>query len=48
MLEEMSQDDRTFATASVLAVAGFLRGGEFLGSASSDRKLLLHDNVCVK
>ena len=48
VLGEMSQDDRTFATASVLAVAGFLRGGEFLGSASSDRKLLLFDNVCIK
>jgi hypothetical protein len=48
LLDEMSQDDRTFATASVLAVAGFLRGGEFLCSASSDRKLLLLENICVK
>jgi hypothetical protein len=48
ILEEMSHDDRTFATASVLAVAGFLRGGEFLSSSSSDRKVLMYADICIK
>jgi hypothetical protein len=44
----MSALDRTFATASVLAVCGFLRGGEFLSSSGSSRKVLSFDSVSVR
>jgi hypothetical protein len=36
----MSEDDRVFASASVTAVCGFLRGGEFLTYAKSTRPIL--------
>jgi hypothetical protein len=36
----MSQDDRVFVVASLLAVLGFLRGGEFLVSPNSNRPRL--------
>ena len=36
----MCHDDRLFVCASVIAVLGFLRGGEFLWSPSSGRPLL--------
>lgn len=36
----MSHDDRLFVAASLVAVAGFLRGGEFLSSRKSDRPIL--------
>jgi hypothetical protein len=42
----MSHDDRLFVAASVVAVLGFLRGGEFLWSRRSDRPLLRFRDVC--
>ena len=47
-LEWMSENDRVFATASVLAVAGFLRGGEFTTSSSSARAVLSFSAVSVR
>jgi hypothetical protein len=44
----MSPDDRTFACASVTAVAGFLRGGEFLASRKSVRPVLAAKDMAVK
>jgi hypothetical protein len=43
----MSHDDRLFVCMSVLAVLGFLRGGEFLASAGSSRDPLLAREVRV-
>ena len=37
-----------FAVASVLGVSGFLRGGEFLASTSSDRPVLMRTDVEVR
>jgi hypothetical protein len=47
-LAAMSADDRVFVVASVLAVAGFLRGGEFCFSASSSRPLLCISHISVR
>lgn len=47
-LSLLSRDDLVFAVASVLATSGFLRGGEFLSSPSSDRHTLLFDDVAVR
>ena len=44
----MSPDDRVFAAASVVGVAGFLRGGEFLYSKRSVRKVLRVIDVCIR
>ena len=46
-LTAMSQGDRVFAVASVIAVCGFLRGGEFLTSAKSNRAVLRFDAFSV-
>ena len=46
-LAAMSRGDRVFAVASVIAVCGFLRGGEFLTSSSSDRPILRFDAFSV-
>jgi hypothetical protein len=48
VFERMSHDDRAFATASVLAVCGYLRGGEFLQSSGSDRPVLTNGDVDVR
>ena len=40
----MSHDDTLFATASIIAVTCFLRGGEFLSHKQSDRPTLLCGN----
>jgi hypothetical protein len=45
VLGDMEEDDRVFAVATVIAVAGFLRGGEFL--ASPTRALLPYAGVKV-
>ena len=37
----MSHDDRLFAAATIIAITGFLRGGEFLTHPQSDRSVLL-------
>ena len=44
-LDRMSHDDRLFATASVIAVCGYLRGGEFLKSPGSRRPILRNADV---
>ena len=44
---DMSADDRVFAAASLMAVCGFLRGGEFLTSPRSDRPLLRFECVSI-
>ena len=44
----MSHDDRVFACASVIAVLGFLRGGEFLASSGSSRLLLRASDMVVR
>jgi hypothetical protein len=46
-LASMSHDDRVFATASVIAILGFLRGGEFLASPRSVRPVLRAEDVSV-
>ena len=51
--ERMCHDDRAFVAASSMAITGFLRGGEFLASTSSDktklkRPTLMHEHVNVK
>ena len=46
--ERMCHDDRVFVAASVIAICGFLRGGEFLYSAKSVRRCLRHRDVTVK
>ena len=43
----MSHNDRVFAAASLAAVCGFLRGGEFLFYPSSDRRTLRQGDVSV-
>ena len=43
----MSADDRVFATASIMAVSAYLRGGEFLTSKSSTRPVLKNKDVEV-
>ena len=43
----MSQGDRVFAVASVIAVCGFLRGGEFLTSEKSNRSILRFEAFSV-
>lgn len=45
VLRNMTHDDRLFATASVIAVCGFLRGGEFATSRASDRNVLTGGQV---
>jgi hypothetical protein len=47
-LEAMSHDDRAFAAASVIAVCGYLRGGEFLRAPGSKRPVLLNGDVCTR
>lgn len=47
-LSTMSHEDRLFACASVLAVMGFLRGGEFLASPGSVRPILMLKDVVVE
>ena len=44
----MSADDRVFACASVSAVAGFLRGGEFLTARKSTRAVLKARDVTIR
>lgn len=43
----MSHDDRLFATASMIAVSAFLRGGEFLASSDSGRRILRSTDVTI-
>ena len=47
-MSRMSDDDRVFATASVIGVAGFLRGGEFLTYPKSTRAVLRAHEVSVR
>ena len=44
----MSHNDRTFVTASTIAVCGFLRGGEFLTYKGSKRPVLKQADVVVQ
>jgi len=44
----MTEDDRVFASASVCAVCGFLRGGEFLASRKSTRAVLKGSDMAVR
>jgi hypothetical protein len=44
----MSADDRVFASASISAVCGFLRGGEFLSSKKSTRPILQARDITVR
>lgn len=44
----MSHDDRLFAVASIIGVAGFLRGGEFLTQPRSSREVLSGANVAIE
>ena len=43
----MAPEDRAFAAASVIGVAGFLRGGEFLASKKSTRPILTKKMIRV-
>ena len=43
--DSMSHDDTMFATASIIAVTCFLRGGEFLHHKQSDRPVLVFSNI---
>ena len=45
---KMSEEDRVFAAATVIGVSGFLRGGEFLASARSERAVLATSDVVVR
>ena len=47
-MSRMSEDDRVFAAASVIGVAGFLRGGEFLTYGKSARAILKASDVSVR
>lgn len=47
-MARMSADDRVFASASVSAVAGFLRGGEFLSSPKSSRAIMKASDVSIR
>lgn len=47
-LRSMCHDDRVFAAASVVAVLGFLRGGEFLFSKGSDRPVLTVSDIVLQ
>jgi hypothetical protein len=47
-MARMSPEDQVFALATVLGVAGFLRGGEFLTSRSSNRPTLMASDVLVR
>jgi hypothetical protein len=47
-MARMSPEDQVFALATVLGVAGFLRGGEFLTSRSSNRPTLMASDVFVR
>jgi hypothetical protein len=47
-LGALSHEDRLFACASILAVMGFLRGGEFLSSPGSVRPILKLNNLSVE
>jgi hypothetical protein len=42
---DMSHNDRLFVAASLVAISGFLRGGEFLWSPRSGRPTLYHEDV---
>ena len=44
----MSHDDRLFVAASLIATAGFLRGGEFLHSVKSCRPVLLARAIALR
>ena len=43
----MSHNDRVYVGASLAAVTGFLRGGEFLSSSKSDRQVLRSSDVAI-
>jgi hypothetical protein len=43
----MSHDDNMFATASIVAVTCFLRGGEFLDQINADRPILRIGNIRI-
>jgi hypothetical protein len=47
-MARMSEDDRVFASASVTAVSGFLRGGEFLAASKSTRPVLKGSDVSIR
>ena len=47
-MSRMSEENRVFAAASVMAVSGFLRGGEFLTSKKSDRPTLMGRDVNMR
>ena len=47
-MSRMSEDDRVFAAASVIGVAGFLRGGEFLAYPKSTRPGLKAHEISVR
>ena len=46
--DRMCHDDRAFAAASVIAVCGYLRGGEFLASPRSRRPILTNADVGIR
>jgi hypothetical protein len=47
-MARMSPADRVFATATVMGVSGFFRGGEFLTSSHSNRPTLMASDVHVR
>jgi hypothetical protein len=47
-MAKMSPEDRVFATATVIGVNGFFRGGEFLTSKKSNRPILMASDVNVR
>jgi hypothetical protein len=47
-MAKMSEEDRVFAAATVIGVSGFLRGGEFLASAKSERAVLATGDIVVR
>ena len=47
-MSRMSAPDRVFAAASVVALSGFLRGGEFLASPRSVRSVLRRADMAVR
>jgi hypothetical protein len=47
-LTKMAEGDRVFVVASLMGTMGFLRGGEFLSSTGSCRKLLMKSDVRIQ
>lgn len=47
ILPDMSEADLVFATATLIGICGFLRGGEFLASKGSDRPVLSISSMLV-